>query len=55
MTYIVTTPTGKELFVDEDRVCTNKQPIHCMKYTKEIVEDYLQIAREMGYTIRTTQ
>ena len=55
MKFIVTTPTGKELLVDEEHVCSKNSPLQCMKLPKEMIDAYLLITRsKAGYTVEAT-
>lgn len=52
MKFIVTTPTGKELLVDEEHVCSKNSPLQCMKLPRDVIEDYLWLVGGSGYTIK---
>lgn len=52
MKYVITTPTGKELILDETHICTKNSPLQCMSLPKEIIDDYLQIIMYREYTIK---
>lgn len=55
MKFIVTTPTGKELIVDETHVCTKNSPLQCMKLPKEMIDDYIWVVSGLGYKMEKVE
>ena len=52
MKFIVTTPTGKELLIDETHVCTKNSPLKCTLLPTEVIDDYIWLVSERGYTVK---
>lgn len=55
MKFIVTTPAGKELLVDEEHVCSKNSPLQCMKLPKEMIDAYMTAVGDLGYKVESIQ
>ena len=56
MKFIVTTPSGKELLIDETHVCSKNSPLQCTKLSKEMIDAYMLIVgSEEGYSVEGTE